>query len=274
MDNEIRIALSPVQLAAVMSDETITESETLSNRLWGSLEFVLGVTEMVGATALCVAPEPTGLTKAGCVVVGAHSMDTIKTAAGKVISGMSNRTATMQAVTKLAKQLGADDDTAISIGAAVDVAVPLGVACMVGAARVNYVRTGTLIIAEHEAVKGIKIGGHTLAKHVIKTESELLSRLQQSSRLDFVSSFYTVQHAEKAISSTLKANRLKVLYWANFGSGTRPLELTHRTGNAVGYGFAQGSNIKKTSTAARVVLLKQTYNGKPYYVLTAYPYMG
>ncbi|MFE8048208.1 hypothetical protein RBA63_15715 [Brenneria goodwinii] len=31
----IRIALSPAQLAAVLSDKSVSEGETLSNRLWG-----------------------------------------------------------------------------------------------------------------------------------------------------------------------------------------------------------------------------------------------
>ncbi|MGQ8774880.1 hypothetical protein ACUTQ5_10740 [Serratia sp. NA_112.1] len=52
MDDGLVVALSPVQLAAVISDKSVTEGETLSNRLWGSLELVLGALEMAGATAL------------------------------------------------------------------------------------------------------------------------------------------------------------------------------------------------------------------------------
>lgn len=45
----IRIALSPVQLAAVLSDKSVSEGETLSNRLWGTTprEFLLLVRERV-----------------------------------------------------------------------------------------------------------------------------------------------------------------------------------------------------------------------------------
>lgn len=89
-----------------------------------------------------------------------------------------------------------------------------------------------------------------------------------------VSSYYSVQIAEKAISSALKANRLSIIHWANWGNNASPLELVYRSRAAVGYGFRQGKATKETCYAVRVVLLKQTYNGKPYYVLTSYPWMG
>ena len=84
MDNELQIAMSPVHLAAVLSDKSVTESEGMSNRLMGGLDQLMGSLELAGATALCMAPEPTGITKAACIVVGAHSMDSINAAANRV----------------------------------------------------------------------------------------------------------------------------------------------------------------------------------------------
>ena len=37
MDDVLQIALTPIQIAAVLSEKSVTESETLSNRLYGSL---------------------------------------------------------------------------------------------------------------------------------------------------------------------------------------------------------------------------------------------
>lgn len=37
MDDGIKIAMSPVQLTAALSDKTVTEGETLSNRLYGGV---------------------------------------------------------------------------------------------------------------------------------------------------------------------------------------------------------------------------------------------
>lgn len=166
MDDGIKIMMSPVQLTAVISDKTVTEGETLSNRLYGGLNLALGTLELTGATALCIAPDPSGLTKAACVVVGAHSLDSINAAANQILTGRNTRSATFQAASATAQKLGADDKTAMNIGLTVDISVPMAFAFAAGAARVASVRFGKLKLAEHEAVRGIKAGGHTIAKHV------------------------------------------------------------------------------------------------------------
>ncbi|WP_430914599.1 hypothetical protein [Klebsiella sp. 141130] len=78
MNNGLYIVMSPVQLAAVMSDKTVTEAETLQNRLLGGLDVAMSTVELAGATILCAAPDPTMLTKAACVVVGAHGLDSLQ----------------------------------------------------------------------------------------------------------------------------------------------------------------------------------------------------
>lgn len=105
---------------------------------------------MAGAVTLCIAPEPTGLTKAGCVVVGAHSLDSIHAAAQQMISGSDTRSATYQLAVSAARQLGADEDTAFNIGMAVDIAVPIGFAMAIGAARVAAIKAGRVRLIEHE----------------------------------------------------------------------------------------------------------------------------
>lgn len=51
MDNEdgVRVILSPVQLAALLSDKSVSEGETLSNRLYGGLGLAGGIVELFGA---------------------------------------------------------------------------------------------------------------------------------------------------------------------------------------------------------------------------------
>ena len=169
MDDGLKIVLSPVQLAAALSDKSVTESETISNRLMGGLGLVMGTLELAGATALCMAPEPTGLTKAACIIVGAHSMDSINTAANQVLSGKNVRSATYRAAIEMAKQFGADEDTAWKIGLTVDVGVPITFSLGLGAARIAAVRVGRIKLIEHESVSGLKPGGHTLLKHIGKS---------------------------------------------------------------------------------------------------------
>src|SRR6188768_1961460 len=45
---DLQIALSPVQLAAVLEGESIQPGETSNNRLWGGLQIVGGALELVG----------------------------------------------------------------------------------------------------------------------------------------------------------------------------------------------------------------------------------
>lgn len=273
MDTGLQFAISPVQLAAVLADRTLTEAETLSNRLLGGLDLALGAAELAGATALCIVPDPTMLTKAACVVAGAHSLDSINAAANRILTGYDTRTATFRTTEALAKQLGADDNTAMSIGLAVDIAVPLAAGVAWGVSRVKYVRAGTLKLADHEAVSRARIGGHTLKKHIAKTDELLLARLAQSANIRSATSFYSVEEAEKFISAALRANRLNILRWANTGRIERPLELTWNAGTKVGYGFRQGSQIKHSVTHVRIVLKGLKYNGKSYFILTSYPFL-
>jgi Bacterial CdiA-CT RNAse A domain len=272
MSDGLVIAMSPVQLAAVLSDKTITEGETLGNRMWGSLEFALGALEMVGAAVLCVAPEPTGLTKVGCVVVGAHSMDAVNTAANKVITGMNTRTATHRTAEALAKKFGADEDTAFRIGLTVDIAVPLGFAAALGAIRVASIRSGRISLLKHESSTGMKPGGHTIDKHVAKSPEELIKRFASSPNMKVSTSFTNLRLAEESISDALRYNTEWITVWA--ASSTRPTSpfvINHSVGRVIGYGVRRGEQAVTKLTKFRIVIRFETFHGKPYYILTAYP---
>lgn len=153
--NEVRIVLSPVQLAAVLSDASISEGETLSNRLWGGLGVVGGVVEIFGAGVLCAVPEPTTLSKIGCVVVGVHSLDTVQASARQVWTGRQISTDKYNSAVVLAEGLGADTDTATKVGMTVDLAIPIAFSLAV---RVSAIRGGRIRLAEHESVNGILPG--------------------------------------------------------------------------------------------------------------------
>jgi len=274
MDNGISIAITPVQLAAVVSDYTVTESDGMSNRLWGSLELIMGAVEMAGAAALCVAPEPTGLTKAGCVVVGAHSMDTIKTAADRIITRQDTRSATLRTVAEVAKKFGADEKTAFNIGLAVDVAVPLGFAAAIGAVRVVSVRAGRIRLAEHEASLRGATGGHSIMNHVSIPKSQLAQRLENTKALRYpppaVGSFKNLSTAESAVSAALRQNKEWIKVWAA-SNPAHNLNMTYDTGKVIGSSLQRESGKLVDATKVRVILRYETFNNKPFYVLTSYP---
>jgi hypothetical protein len=263
-DDGVRVVLSSVQLAAVLTQESISEAATLSNRLWGGLRIVGGVLELTGAGVLCVAPEPTMVSKVGCVVFGLHGSDTTATGARQVWTGRDSQSLTHMGTAALAKALGADPATADNIGLAVDIAVPLAMSAVVGAARVAAVRAGRISLIEHEAEAGSRIGGHTLEKHIGRTEAQLRERLARTA-----STFSNLQMAETAISQVLRANAAKISNWAQI-PGSKPLDLVQEIGTVVGYGVVRATGQVVKMTKVRVVLKLETFRGQPYYILTSY----
>jgi hypothetical protein len=104
-DEGFRIVLSPVQLAAILNRNTITGQETLSNRLWGGLDVVFGVLELIGAGALCLAPDPTLITKGGCVVLTGIGSDTAARGLRQAWSGRIEQSALEYTIDTLAKRI-------------------------------------------------------------------------------------------------------------------------------------------------------------------------
>lgn len=250
----------------------------LSNRLLGGLELALGTVELMGATALCLAPDPSLLTKAACVATGAHSMDAINTAAERILTGRNTRTATFQTAAALAKQLGASEDNALAIGLMVDIAVPFAPAMAIGAVRIAKVRMGRIRLIEHEAIKGLPGGGHTIARHVGKTPEELFQRIEKSIRSGNlhpqpVGSFTSLDLAETVITAALKNARSTIKSWsaASLGSRQRSLTIVYSANRNVGIVVKPGSTVVYNANRIKIVLIRQYNNGKPYFILSAYP---
>lgn len=275
MRNEsgIVVAMSPVQMAAVMSDKSISEGETFSNRLVGGIGLIGGIAEMFGAGTLCIVPEPTMLTKAGCVIVGTHSLDTIQASMRQIWSGKQVSTDTYNSAVELAEKMGADRKTAMYVGMTVDLAVPLSFAAAIGAVRVAAIRGGRLSLAEHESLSTKSVGGHTLERHIGKTPEELQARLQRRLGLDETSTFKSTAEAEKLISMVLRDNKNQIEMWIknvppNF---TARMRLNRLFSRPTGIMVQRGSSEVKTCYRVRVILEFRPYNGKAYFVLTAFP---
>jgi hypothetical protein len=261
----------PSALAAVLSDQPISESEIVANWLWGGLKLLSGSLEMVGAAALFLAPEPTLVSKAGGIALAAHGSDTLSSGFWQLWTGRSQLTFTERAATELALRLGADPRTAGKVGTAIDIAVPLAVAAAASAIRLAAIRFGRISLAEHEAGAGGQVGGHTIAKHVAKTEEDLRARLLAEPRRQLVATFDSLPVAERVLYQALRANKAAIETWAR---GARPRETRaffFTANGAVGSILARATNQLQRSSKVRVVLRLQDYNGKLYYILTAFP---
>ncbi|MCC8401171.1 hypothetical protein LJ655_04550 [Paraburkholderia sp. MMS20-SJTN17] len=266
----VRVVLSAPQLAAVLTRQSISQTEMLSNRLWGGLRLVGGLLEMVGAGALCVMPEPTMASKAGCIVFGAHGSDTAAAGLRQVWTGRDTATLTQQGTAKLAEAMKASPDMANNIGLSLDMVVPFGFAGSIKAARVAGVTMGRIRLMDHEAKAGSRIGGHTFEKHVGRTEAQLLERLRLEPRRKRVSSFTNLERAEWAISEVMRIDTARIRNWAKSSGSGGPLTLIQRVAGDVGYGITRETGKLTRMNEVVVVLKYQTYNGIPYYILTAY----
>ncbi|MEX3787079.1 RNase A-like domain-containing protein [Paraburkholderia sp. BR14374] len=263
----VKVVLSAPQLAAVLSRQSISQSEMLSNRLWGGLQVVGGVLEMVGAGALCALPDPTMASKAGCVVFGVHGSDSAAAGLRQVWTGRDTATLTQRGATKLAEAMRASPDMASNIGLSLDIAVPFGFAGSIKAARAARVTMGRIRLNMHEAKAGSRIGGHTLLKHVGRTEAQLRERLRLEPERKVVSSFVNLEDAEWAISETIRANASQIHAWTK--APNRVLTLRTDVGRKVGYALVRKTDRLVDSSKVEVVLKYGTYNGMPYYILTA-----
>jgi hypothetical protein len=281
-DDGLTLAMTPVQLAAALSDEgAVYQGESDSNRFWGGLRAVGGIAELVGAGLLLAAPEPTMATKAGGIVLGAHGLDTVQSGARQLWTGKSTRSLTEQGASALALQLGADKEAAENIGTAVDIAVPIIVSVGVGAARVMAVRGGRISLAAHEAAAGSKIGGHTIAKHVAQTEAQMMARMQKleaahkAGKLkkvpDAISSFKSLEAAEKALYQAIRANKKAIEAWAKTAAKGSKQPFTYTAAEDIGEGVVRATGKLTQMRKLRFVLKMEEYNGKPFYILTAFP---
>jgi hypothetical protein len=113
------------------------------------------------------------LTKAGGAVLATHGADTASTGLLQVWTGRPQTSMTAQAATAAAASLGVDPANAGRVGMTVDIVVPLAIG-IAGAARALAIRKGSVSLVAHEAV-----GGHTIARHVGRTEAQLRARLLQ-----------------------------------------------------------------------------------------------
>ncbi|MFA5123676.1 RNase A-like domain-containing protein [Zavarzinia sp.] len=272
MDEDgLTVAITPVQLAAIFVGEEIWAGETRSNRLWGGLKAIGGALELLGAGALLVTPDPSLVTKAGGVALGAHGIDTVQSGLRQAWSGRDTAGLTEAGVTELALGLGASPDNAHRVAVGIDIAVPFAVTAALGVVRVLAIRGGRISLAANEAAQGSRLGGHTIAKHVAMPEMELRARLAASPALKAASTFRSLDVAERTLYQALRANRAMIEAWARSAvpGSRRAFEFTAR--EVVGEGVVRASGKLETMRRVRFVLKMEAYNGTPYYILTAFP---
>jgi hypothetical protein len=127
----------------------------------------------------------------------------------------------------------------------------------------------------HEAINETsRIGGHTFARHVGRTEAQLRARIAETATSrrppSMISTFDDLATAERAITRGLQIHKTAIQSWARSGASNN-LVLNYAVGREVGFGVARASGQASRLSKIKIVLKKETYNGMPHYILTSYP---
>lgn len=115
------------------------------------------------------------------------------------------------------------------------------------------------------------IGGHTLERHVGRTDAELAERLRREPRISAASTFADAATAASVVALALEANRARVEAWAA-RKGPRPnlvIGYVSRAG-PIGRSLRRGQRMADACRRARIVLRWHERRDR-WFVLTSYP---
>ncbi len=112
-------------------------------------------------------------------------------------------------------------------------------------------------------------GGHTLGRHVARTDEELRERLRRERNISAASTWTDRQTAEGTIAETLRAERGRIESWMRRGYPRANLALHFEAGRDLGRSLRRGET--QTVRCREAVIVLRADGPADYYVLTAYP---
>jgi Bacterial CdiA-CT RNAse A domain len=122
--------------------------------------------------------------------------------------------------------------------------------------------------ASYDLSKDQDRGGHTLGKHVGRTDDELRQRLQHQRNISAASTWTDRRAAEQTVGAALQAERGKIENWERRGERRPNLALHFDAGREIGRSLIRGADRAVPCTQAVIVLHA---DGGGFYVLTTYP---
>jgi len=111
-------------------------------------------------------------------------------------------------------------------------------------------------------------GGHTLRKHVGRTDDELRQRLEREGNISAASTWTDRGAAEETVAAALQAERGKIENWQRRGERRPNLALHFEAGHEIGRSLLRGAAQVVPCTEAVIVLRADR---EAFYVLTTYP---
>jgi len=112
-------------------------------------------------------------------------------------------------------------------------------------------------------------GGHTLKKHVGRTDEQLQERLREERNISAASTWTDRETAEVTVAEALHTERGRIENWMRRGYPRANLALHSDAGRVIGRSVRRGETQGVNCTSAVIVL--RADGPDSYYVLTTYP---
>jgi hypothetical protein len=112
-------------------------------------------------------------------------------------------------------------------------------------------------------------GGHTLARHVARTDYELRERLARERNISAASTWTDRGTAEAVVGEALAAERGRVESWTGRGFPRANLALHYNAGRVIGRSLRRGD--AQTVECSSAVIVLRADGTESFYVLTTYP---
>jgi hypothetical protein len=112
-------------------------------------------------------------------------------------------------------------------------------------------------------------GGHTLKRHVGKSDMELRARLASEPNISAASAYNDTETAQSAVGEVIEANQARIEQWLHRPGGHPNLVLDYNGRQSIGQSLRRNAGISQPCSHA-VVVLKWVSNDD-FIVLTSYP---
>ncbi len=123
--------------------------------------------------------------------------------------------------------------------------------------------------AGHDLESDEQRGGHTLARHVARTDQELRERLEQERNISAASTWTDRRTAEAVVGEALAAERSRVESWTRRKFPRANLALHYNAGRSIGRSLRRGES--RTVDCSSAVIVLRADGPESFYVLTTYP---
>jgi len=124
-------------------------------------------------------------------------------------------------------------------------------------------------VARYDLACDEERGGHTLDKHVGRSDEELRERLDRERNISAASTWTNREVVEETVAQALRAEHDKIVRWEERGYPRPNLALHFDAGRVIGRIVRHGE--ESSSPATQAVIVLKADGPSSFYVLTSYP---